>query len=353
MNFLERYNISVLEALNKLPDSTWSQFYTRERIRWSNPQIQLVCPFHNDNTPSLWMNTEMMAYNCFVCSQRGKENSKVLKDSQSIWHWNIIQFFRLYFEQKLNYIISNEELAILFWVDEKLKNKFISELSRFDKWEVIEGLTPSTLQVLENKKNQEEILYPYTYLKKYKDNNDTYLRERLFCQNDITEEQFLKTKEHFLLGTTKTGDIVIPITQNWNLYWTYVRSATQDKKWKYYMLEAFKKSDKLFHIDFVSKYDTIILVEWPLNAIRLWSLWYKNVVSWFWAVFLYHQIKKLKNKRIILWFDNDYSWQEWEKILREKKINIVWKIQTEWKYDAFDFNKQQIDYLIKTCGSTI
>lgn len=350
MNHIEKYNIDVFKVLTHLPGLKTRVFYPPSSVvvskKWK--QYQVVCPFHEDKKPSLWINLEKNAYNCFVCSHRVWE-SKVIPKTKSIWKWTFIQFVKVFYEQVLWKEVSNLELLDLFEVKEEQQKEFLKDMSYYNST----NTWSSTKSYVKKETTLEQNL-PYNILEKYYGKNDTYLKSRLLWKNDITEQQYKDTLEHFLLWTTEKWDIVIPIIQNYKLYGTYVRRNVEKWKevfweWKYFIIETFKKTNKIFNWDFVSKYDSIILVEGPLNAIRLWSLWYKNVVSSFWALLNPEQLEQLKTKKnILVWYDSDTAGDQGIQDLLQIKWDVkIYKASTEWKTDAYDYTKKEIEEILK------
>lgn len=346
MNILEKYNIDIEAIIKKLPWKNWGNYFSNSQIisskKWT--QLQITCPFHADSSPSMWINKEKNAYNCFVCSNRVWE-SKIISKEKSIWRGTFIQLIRVFYEQVLWKEISDIEIANLFEINEKDKRSFLLDLKQLNK-----KTLQQTWEKREEKKYKEkEKHYKYSILHELDKWNISYLKSRLLKFNDITEERFKQTQEHFLLKTLEDGSIVIPIIKNWYLVWIYVR-----RNWngmgKYYNLKTFKKTNIIYNWDFVSDYKDILLVEGPLNAIRLWSLWFENVVSLFWATSYKGQIELLNTKQnIYIWFDNDEGGNNGVKdiLLKLNKWINIYSLQSDWKKDVYDYSREEILTLFK------
>lgn len=345
MNILEKYNIDIEKVIKKLPWKNWGSHFNVWQVisskKWN--QLQVVCPFHADSSPSMWISKEKNAYNCFVCSMRVWE-SKVIDKEKSIWKWTFIQLLRVFYEQVLNKNITDLELADLLEVSNNDKRFFLSDLKNAKQTYHVEWQKKEIVE-----KEPDEIHYKYSLLKDEDKGNLTYLKSRLEKYKDITSERFNETINHFLLKTQANWSIIIPIIKSWYLIWLYVRQI-EDWFWKYYNLKPFKKTNVIFNWDFVENYQNILLVEGPLNAIRLWSLWYENVVSLFWSKPYKEQIELLNTKKnIYVWFDQDMWGKNWVEELQKnlwKGVNL-YSLDGEWKKDAFDYSKEEIQSLFK------
>lgn len=335
MNILEKFDINIEKIIKWLKDKNWNPFLEKKDIivtkRWH--QLQIKCPFHKDNSPSMWINKDKNVYNCFVCWPRYGE-SKVLDKNKSIWKWTFLQFLKVYYEQVLDKFLSDEELSKVCEIKENEKQEFLKlihenkDVSNFkkEKWE------------------EKEKKLKFSILDEYK-GDSSFLDWRLLQYNDISIERLEEVKEFFLLKSLDDWTIVIPIIKDWNLVWLYWRRNQSDWKAKYYNIESFKKTNIIYNWDETINNKSILLVEGPLNAIRLWSLGYQNVVSFFWALPYKEQIDLLKEKeKIFVWFDDDEAGNIWRKELRKWLPNTVevFELKTEWKKDAFDFSKDEI-----------
>jgi len=341
-SILKKYNINVLEVLKSLRNIDHWFFFNHKDIIESKKwiQYQVRCPFHDDGSPSMWINTEYNSYNCFVCRERVWE-SKYLSKDKSIWHWNFIQFLKVFYEFILKKEVTSKEIADLVKIRSEERNKFISEIERKQSftWRTIKKYI----------KAKEENNLRYTLLDDIKYNwKEDYLKSRLLKYNDISNKDYEETKKHFLLHFLEDWSIIFPVIKNYKFIWIYWRKNQKETSWKYFNLISFKKTNIIYNWDFVRENETILLVEGPLNAIRLWSLWYKNVVSFFWAIPYRSQLELLKEKmKIFIWFDNDKSWQEWIKKIREELDQVVeiYNLKSNEKKDSFDYSKEEIKKL--------
>ena len=301
-------------------------------------QIQIKCPFHNDKSPSLWINVKSNVYHCFACSNK----------TENI-HWKNVSigrgsffyhFLNLFYYKKLNKKLTKQELSSLLEIP-------INELDNF-KNEMSEKVKP-----LEKTKLKK---IPISHLNSYKKDLPDFFIKRLSKFNDFSEDVIEKIKNHFTLMKNEKDDLIIPIFKDWFLRWIYVRRKEEINGSRYHDLESFPKKTFLYNLDEVLdfKFENVILVEWPLNAIKLWGLGYKNVISWFSANLWKEQILELKNfKNIIIWFDNDNAWINWKKeIMKELKWikgrPKLWHISTPDSKDAYDYNKDEIKNLIES-----
>lgn len=345
MNILEKYNLDLETIIKKFPWKNWGTHFSSSQIvstsKWN--QLQVVCPFHSDKSPSMGISKERNAYNCFVCSNRVWE-SKVIEKEKSIWRGTFIQLIKVFYEQVLWREISNVEIAELCEIREDEKRFFLSDLKQLKntarEWQL------QQVRVYEEEKEEH---YKYSFLREVDAKKTGYLRGRLLKYNDISEEQYNDTVNHFLLKTLEDESIVIPIIKDWFLTGVYVR-RNGEWTWKYYNLKSFKKTNVIYNWDFVNEYDDILLVEGPLNAIRLWALWFKNVVSLFSALPYKGQVDLLNTKKnIYVWFDQDEAGVNGIKKLSDeldKKVNL-YSLAVEWKKDVYDYSKDEVINLFK------
>lgn len=342
---IDKYNIDVLSVLSSLPTLWDYKGFTNNIIiqKWWT-QLQVCCPFHNDNTPSLWISITKNSYNCFVCSWSNLM-SKVLQD-KPIWHWNIINFVRFYYEICWNIILSDQQLCDIFNIDVNQRQNFLNDINH-------KYIGYKNNDDKKTSKNIIQTKYKFSILQNsdYSWGPDTYLQQRL--HKDINDNQYNKTISHFYLSTNKNGDIIIPIIFNHNLIGINCRLNQTSHTMKYRDLLSFKRDGVIYHWDHIKDLDEIILVEGPLNAIRLWSLGYKNVGSFFWTM-ITNQTKKLLQwkKKITLWFDQNSSWKTSSEQLKQY-LELHWTIVTiitpfdshiQWNEnkDVFDYTAEEI-----------
>ena len=341
---LEKFNIDIEKVLFKLKNSNWQQLFSSQNINktkgWT--QFNVVCPFHDDKSPSLWINSDLNIYNCFVCTGRVWE-LKYIPKNKSLWKWTFItQFLKVFFEIRHQKQINIEEIADICEIKEKDRNLFYSWLK--EKKGISSHKDIKKVGFIEDKKIRIE------ELKKYINNDSSYIYDRINKFKDLSDKRIKETIIFFYLGYDKVNlSITIPIFQDYYLkgiYWRKVIKTTG----KYINIEVFRKTEIIYNYDEINKNKPVILVEGPLNAVRLWALGYTNVISLFWANIYNKQIEKLQEiKELIVWFDSDFAGQEWQKKIKEvmkwKKISFI---KTEGKKDVYDFSKQEITELFKS-----
>lgn len=341
MNILEKFEIDWEKVLRSLRKPNGSLFFGPKDIivRKQGREVSVKCPFHDDKSPSLGISFEKNAYNCFVCKERIGE-SKFIQSNESIGKGTFIpHFLKNFFGEIYWRHTSPEEIAEVCQISQDKKTLFYS-------W-IREKKAKGTYK---NKISPQEIIkYPLNILTEFSNWDYSYIKNRLTSQGDISEERFIETIRFFFIWVCqKTGDVTIPIFQEGYLKGVYAR-ARDEKRTKYYSVKAFKRTSLIFNIDDIPQdCDEVILVEGPLNTIRLWSLGYENVISLFWASPYLEQLEKLKRfRKIKVWFDGDKAGDEGRKVLSNKLPTIQLSfIRTPEKKDAYDYNKQEIDSLL-------
>jgi len=354
MNILEKYNVDLKSILLKLTDKNWKKFFTSSWILkkysfsgtyWN--QIQLKCPFHNDKSPSFGINKDLNRFNCFVCSDRKEKITKNWKE-ENIGKWSFFHFLHLFYHFHKNSKITDQEIIKLLMIPKEKEKQFLIDLnSKFKSGENnwIQKKYKSQIKLEKN---------PINDLKQYNKSKNSYLDERLKIHWDTSKNKILETKKFFMIWYDDEKNILtIPIFQDWFLRGIYGRKKIAKDWLRYLNVLTFPKMKIIFNYDEVleNKEKEVILVEWPLNAIKLWSLGYKNVISLFSAKAYPEQIEKLnKFEKIFAWFDNDEAWRNWIKLLKEKlnKKTFLYSVITDKNKDAFDYNKEEIKKILSS-----
>ena len=353
MNIFEKYNIDIKKLLLNLKDENWNAFFSKKDIFFAwKEQVQIKCPFHNDKSPSLGINLNRNFFNCFVCTDN-KWKLKPNWKEEFLGKWSFLShFFKLFYHEHQNKEFDQKELFKICNIKkEEEEEEFLKELFKWKK-NYIKNWNNKN-----NKSNYKKTLckLEISELNKYK-NNLTYIKKRLNKFNDLTKERIDLTLNNFNIWYDSSKNILaIPVFQDWYLRWIYGRRKIEYNWLRYTNIESFPKTDIIYNYDSVieKKYDTVILVEGPLNAIRLWALGYDNVISLFWAKAYDEQIKKLNIfKNIYVWFDNDEAWINWLKwIIKKtsKNVNIFSTFDENWNSkkvkDAYDLDKKEIKNL--------
>ena len=348
MNIFEKYNLNVKNILLKLTDENWNQFFQKNKILTfeKNIQYQIKCPFHRDKSPSLGINTNYNTFNCFVCTDKRWTFCKWWKE-ENLGKWPFIyHFLKLFYNKYKNKELTNKELIELCWIKKEQEKEFLLEVLNWRK--------SFSKNKTKYKKTEALKKIEISELNQYK-NSLSYITNRLSLKKDVEKVRINKTLEHFYIWYDKNKKILsIPIFQDWYLRWIYWRRKIPFEGTRYTNITSFPKTSIIYNYDeVIEKYEDVILVEGPLNAIRLWSLWYENVISLFWAKAFNEQIIKLnKFKNIYLWFDNDEAWHNWIKGIRKNinsKTNLFYVFdndKTKVK-DAYDLNKNEINELFQ------
>lgn len=229
-------------------------------------EVNGLCPMHKERTgqedhkPSWWLNLETGLHTCFSCSYRGNIYTLV-RDLKELDHAGIIAFLKDQGEE----------------TDDELLKKFHD--------------LPQYVTAVEADPISEAHLAVFT------DPPDWAIKSRFISR---------KAVETFgVLWDSNRGSWILPIRDpSTHKLWGWQEKAAKGRFFRNHPIGV-KKSRTVFGIDVVEYDSPIIVVESPLDAVRLSSLGY-NAISTFGAMVSEEQAKLLRptEKQIIAAFDN-------------------------------------------------
>lgn len=268
-----------------------------------------VCPFHEDHSPSMSVSFEKQIYKCFSCGAAGNvftfiqnyENISFIESVQNVaqkigYNLNVQNVVK---PTKYNTLYKIMDLAEMFY-----KNNLNTNFGKQAK------------QYLEKRKINENIINTFNIGLSLNAPNSLYklLIKKNMDINDISKVGLINIDGERIYDSF-TGRIIFPIH---NLDGQVVgftgRIYYDGKTAKYFNskeTEIFKKGNILFNYhrakEFTKEKHEIIIVEGNMDAIRMYSAGFKNVVALMGTSLTKDQIdiiKRLRSK-VILLLDND------------------------------------------------
>lgn len=329
--------------MSDLVIDTFSKVYTIEKllqdldvtnIHKTNVDYVIIrCIFHDDNKPSLSVNTENGSFICFACGESGDLYSFVQKA------------FRINFKEAKDFLLTKsglkngniENLLFMYEVEKLLKDK---------EGENITHITPLPKSVIERMYEGKD---PYNYL-----------LNRGFSQEDIDYFECGYTEHYNGVDYGINKRITIPGHDEYgNICGFLGRTPLPDVEPKYQNTFKYPKKETLFNLHRAKNYSEkgIILVEGALDAMRVSSLGYKNVAAILGAKLASTQqqlVLKYTNK-VYLMFDNDKAGERanFEALKDLSPSTEVYYVQIpDGKKDPGEItNKDELAYLLNTAKS--
>lgn len=273
-----------------------------------------VCPFHSDHSPSMSVSKEKQIYKCFSCGAAG----------------NVFTFVANY--ENVSFIESVKIVAnkIGFSIDISDRKTPESENNYLKMLNIAEMFYKNNLNT-EAGKNAISYLNERKITKNIIDefNIGLSLNDRTALYNILNKKGFknVEIEKAGLIGINGKdvydlfiNRIMFPIHDNsGNVVGFTARIFNGEKTAKYLNSkesEVFKKGKILFNLhrakEFIKEKHEVIIVEGNMDAIRMYSVGFKNTIALMGTSLTKDQIsllKKLKSK-IVLMFDNDSAGEQ-------------------------------------------
>lgn len=228
----------------------------------SSNEVAIYCPFHrNENSPALYINTKTGLWQCFnpSCGKKGN-------------------FRQLY------YHIAGKEFGREWILDPVNLQRELDNALKIDDYD--DELSLDSVEI------------------DYESDED-----RMLLQPFIDRGYSYETLMAFEIGYSKIKDrIVIPVRdQSFKLVGLIGRAVHDWQDPRYLYNKGFKRADVLFNIQNAKSYDSVIICEGSLDAIKIGQSGYKNVVATLGAKVSPNQIKMIKKffDKIIVFSDAD------------------------------------------------
>ena len=289
---------NIEKAVNDLLSSQGVEVHTQ-----SGTEVAIYCPFHdNHNSPACYINTKTGLWQCFNPSCGKKGNFRQLYK-----HMTGKTYGREWILDPVN-LQRELDLALEVKNDEELTIDAI-EID-YDSDEV------KNLQTLVDRGYELEVL------------------------------------EDFEIGYSSVKDrVVIPVRDpQYKLVGLIGRAIHDWQDPRYLYNKGFKRADVLFNIQNAKTYDSVIVCEGSLDAVKIAQAGFKNVVATLGAKVSLNQVKMIKKyfDSVIVFSDNDDAGAEMRRAILEEcrgKEMFTVSIPDDLK-DPGDMTEQQIKQAI-------
>lgn len=314
-----KFNKSFLEELNNKCDIIeLISKYTNLKNSSNNSYVGL-CPFHNEKSPSFFVNNLKKIYHCFGCNAGG----------------NIITFFmnieNMSYQETITYLSEYYNLNNNINCEKYDKEKSffainLNALSFFKK--SLNDYQKAKNYILDRKISKKAII---DFEVGYAPNNNDLIKYLLKNHNlnSIIESGLVNTNNNKLNSFFKDR-IIFPIKSfNGNILGFGGRSLNENLLPKYLNSKEnflFKKKYILYSLDKIinKRKNFLILVEGYLDVISLYSKGFHNVIASLGTSISLEQLKLIKkyNNNLIIMFDNDIAGINAIDRIIEKILNI-------------------------------
>jgi len=318
-----------------------------------------LCPFHNDNNPSMVVNHKKNIATCFACGTGGNAISFVQK------YEKIVNNNDISFNEAITKVVSeicHLDINVSHLKNNKYNNKYSVSSRRYNAREqkllqLNEKLNKLFSYNLSVSKEPKEYLYkrkindkdmkdismgfaPKGQLLKISENNENYPRD------ELVELGYLRLNDYGDLYETFSDRIMIPIHDEKGNIVTFCGRTIKDETPKYLHTpetKMFQKKELLYNFSNAKPLaynNELILVEGYMDVVGAKKVGFENVAALMGTAITPEHIKLIKNNRstITLALDNDFDKQE--NIGRTKMLQHIPVLLSEgFKVDVIDFSK--------------
>ena len=267
-----------------------------------------ICPFHNDHSPSLSVSREKQIYKCFTCLASG----------------NVFTFVQNY--ENISFIEAVKKVADKINYKLDIKDKIVNKNSKY--YELMDlsnkifvnnlnsNLGLKAKEYLINERHlSEEAIKEFNIGLALNDNNlNKLLSSKGYSDKDIIEMSLPNKTDNGLLDMFRNR-ITFPICNHEGKIIAYSARIYQNEDTSKYINSKesviFKKGYTFYNYDKCRlealKIKSVILVEGQMDAIRVYTSGFKNVIASMGTAITSNHISLLKklNAKVILMMDND------------------------------------------------
>lgn len=267
-----------------------------------------ICPFHNDHSPSLSVSREKQIYKCFTCLASG----------------NVFTFVQNY--ENISFIEAVKKVADKINYKLDINDKIVNKNSKY--YELMDlsnkifvnnlnsNLGLKAKEYLINERHlSEEAIKEFNIGLALNDNNlNKLLSSKGYSDKDIIEMSLANKTDNGLLDMFRNR-ITFPICNHEGKIIAYSARIYQNEDTSKYINSKesviFKKGYTFYNYDKCRlealKIKSVILVEGQMDAIRVYTSGFKNVIASMGTAITSNHISLLKklNAKVILMMDND------------------------------------------------
>ena len=267
-----------------------------------------ICPFHNDHSPSLSVSREKQIYKCFTCLASG----------------NVFTFVQNY--ENISFIEAVKKVADKINYKLDIKDKIVNKNSKYYGLmdlsnkrfgnNLNSNLGLKAKEYLINERHlSEEAIKEFNIGLALNDNNlNKLLSSKGYSDKDIIEMSLANKTDNGLLDMFRNR-ITFPICNHEGKIIAYSARIYQNEDTSKYINSKesviFKKGYTFYNYDKCRlealKSKSVILVEGQMDAIRVYTSGFKNVIASMGTAITSNHISLLKklNAKVILMMDND------------------------------------------------
>ncbi len=304
-----------------------------------------ICPFHDDNSPSMSVSPQKQIFKCFSCGASG----------------NAITFVRDY--HKISYAEAlsrlGKQVGIRVDVSKRIEKQhsIYDDVTKFYNLSLLHGQNNHAKKYLQQRSINEELIKKYHLGYSSRDNGS--LRE--YLESKYSREQIIFTNLFDENLTREFFDerLIFPIANHKAEIVGYSGRALNNSTNKYInspQSDVFKKSELLYNyhnLDFSKEY--LIITEGFFDVIRLDSAGFSNSVGTMGTAFTKEHVQMVKKfKKVYLCFDGDQAGLtaslETFKLLRNHSMIYNIKIPSSEDVDSYLLKEghEKFLYLLQT-----
>ncbi len=275
-------------------------------------QFKAVCPFHDDHSPSMSINTDKQIYKCFVCGNGGNvftfvKNYEQVSFPQAVKRVAEICHIDVDIDVNEEKTFIPEEKQILF--------KILNETINFCKYQLNTEKGQEVVNYLHGRGLDDEII-EYFNLGYNPEGNALYkyLSSKGYSDEDIIRSGVARLQSNGIVDVFDDR-IMFPIHDpDGNPIAFSARNFSKEERAKYIntaQCELYTKAEVLYNANRVRKLSRrpkeLFVVEGPLDVMALYRAGYPNAVATMGTAFTKEQAHMLKRlaPTIILCYDGD------------------------------------------------
>lgn len=267
-----------------------------------------ICPFHNDHSPSLSVSRDKQIYKCFTCLNSG----------------NVFTFVQNY--ENVSFLEAVKKVADKIGYKLDIKDKVVNRYQKYyDLMELSNKIFVNNLNsnlgisakeyLINQRYLSEDVIKEFNIGLALNDNNlNKLLSSKGYSDKEIIDMSLANKTSDGLLDMFRNR-ITFPICNHEGKVIAYSARIYQNEDTSKYINSKesiiFKKGNTFYNYDKCRlealKSKSVILVEGQMDAIRVYSSGFKNVIASMGTAITSDHINLLKklNSKVILMMDND------------------------------------------------